>query len=50
MILIPLVTDLVWDALRNLGQFIQFKKHEKHPWESVTFNKVAGFSSPKISD
>ena len=22
--------------------FVQFKKREKHPWKSVTLNKVAG--------
>ena len=25
-----------WDALRDLVPFVQFKKHEKHPWMSVT--------------
>ena len=25
---------------------VQFKKCEKHLWRSVTFSKVAGFSSP----
>ena len=29
-------------ALRDLVPFVQFKKHEKHPWRSVTFSKVAG--------
>ena len=24
--------------------FVQFKKREKHPWRSVNFSKVAGFS------
>ena len=28
-------------ALRDL---VQFKKHEKHPWKSVTFRKISGFS------
>ena len=27
----------IWNALRNLVPFIQFKKREKHPWRSVTF-------------
>ena len=31
------------DVLRDLVPFAQFKKHEKHPWRSVTFSKVAGF-------
>ena len=30
------------DTLRNLVPLVQFKKHEKHPWKSVTFSKVAG--------
>ena len=30
------------DVLRDLVPFVQFKKREKHPWRSVTFNKVAG--------
>ena len=32
------------DALRDLLPFVQFMKLEKHPWTSVTFSKVAGFS------
>ena len=32
----------ICDALRNLVPFVQFKKHEKHPWRSVSFSKVAG--------
>ena len=32
------------DALPNLVPFLQFEKGEKHPWRSVTFSKVAGFS------
>ena len=31
------------DALRNLVPFVQFKKHEKHQWRSITFSKVAGW-------
>ena len=30
-----------YGALRNLVQFVQFKKREKHPWRSVTYSKVA---------
>ena len=30
------------DALHNLVVSVQFKKLEKHPWMSVTFNKIAG--------
>ena len=33
-----------WDALRDLVPFAQFKKSENHPWRSVTFSKVAGWS------
>ena len=31
--------------MRNLVPLVQFKKQEKHPWRSVTFNKVAGSHS-----
>ena len=34
----------IWDALRDLVLFLQFKKHEKHPRSSATSSKVAGFS------
>ena len=34
--------DVKCDALRDLVAFVQFKKHERHPWRSVNFNKVAG--------
>ena len=36
--------DYICGALRDLVQFIQFKKREKHPWRSVNFSKVAGWS------
>ena len=29
----------IFDALRDLVPFVQFKKREKHPWRSVTFTK-----------
>ena len=32
----------IWDALRDLVQFVQFKKREKQPWKSVNFTKAAG--------
>ena len=32
------------DALHDSLSFVQFKKREKHPWRSVNFSKVAGFS------
>ena len=28
----------IYDALRNLISFVQFRENEKHPWRSVTFN------------
>ena len=31
----------VW---RDLVQFVQFRKHEKRPWRSVTLSKVADLS------
>ena len=31
--------------MRYLVPFVQFKKHEKHPWMNVTFSKVAEFAS-----
>ena len=34
----------ICDRLRVLVPFLQFKKREKHPWRSVIFSKVAGFS------
>ena len=34
----------ICDGLRVLVPFVQFKKPEKHPWRSVIFSKVAGFS------
>ena len=33
-----------WDALHDLVPFAQFKKIENHPWRSVTFSNVAGWS------
>ena len=38
-------TDLRTDsgALRDLVQFVQFKKRERHPWRSVNFRKVASY-------
>ena len=38
------ILSRICDALRDLVPFVQFKKREKHPWGSVNFNKVAGFS------
>ena len=38
--------QFVWymfDALRDLVPFVQFKKRQKHPWRSVTCSKVKGW-------
>ena len=32
----------VWDALRDLVPFVQFKQREKHPWRSFSA-KVCNF-------
>ena len=34
----------IFDAWHNLVPFVQFKKREKHPYRSVNFSKVVGFS------
>ena len=34
----------ICDALRDLVPLVQLKKRQKHPWRSVTFSKVTGFS------
>ena len=34
----------IWAALLDLVPFVQFEKRENHPWRSVTFSKVAGFT------
>ena len=39
---------LVWDALRDLVTFLQFKKLEKHPFKSVTFSKERSQKRPLI--
>ena len=31
----------IYDVLCDLVPFVKFKKHEKRPWRSVTFTKVA---------
>ena len=40
-----LLIESICVALRDLIPFVQFKKREKHPWRSVNFSKVAGFST-----
>ena len=32
---------LIWDALRDLVSFAQFKKRRKNPWRSATLSKAA---------
>ena len=34
----------IWADLLDLVPFVQFEKREKHPWRSVTFSKIAGFT------
>ena len=36
-------------ALLDLVAFVQFKKRKKHPWRSVNFSKVAGWSQAEHS-
>ena len=33
--------ECICDALRDLVQFIEFNKREKHPWRSVNIFKIA---------
>ena len=33
-----LLCEIKCDALRDLVQFVQSKKHKTHPWSSVTFS------------
>ena len=37
------LSHYMFDPLRDLVPFVQYKKREKHPWRSVTYNKVGGF-------
>ena len=41
-VLLQLIYKMIWGALRDLVLFVKFKKHEKYPWKSVNFSKVAG--------
>ena len=36
------ISKNVRDVFYDLVPFVQFKKREKRPWESVTFRKAAG--------
>ena len=40
--------DLTWNFWYNLIPFVQFKKPEKHPWRSVTFNTNRNASSKSV--
>ena len=40
----PVFVPIICDALRDLVLFLQFKNPKKHPWRSVNFGKVVGFS------
>ena len=41
-------SSFLCDALCDLVPFVKFQKHEKHPWRSVTFSKVAGYAKHHI--
>ena len=32
-------------ALRDLVQFVQFKKHKKYPWRNITYNFKQGHNN-----
>ena len=32
----------IYDVLRDLVQFVQFKKREKHPWRRKRFSDISG--------
>ena len=38
------IRDGICGASRDLVPFVQFEKREKHPWRSVDFSKVTGWS------
>ena len=44
MIVLVIWISVICGALRDLVAFVQFKNHEKHPWRSVTFSKIAGLN------
>ena len=37
--------QIIYDALRDLVPFVQFKKRKKHPWRSVALLKLQVLSS-----
>ena len=46
---LPRKGTLIFDALHDLVPLKQYKKCGKHPWRSVTFSKVEGFSLKSIT-
>ena len=36
----------IYDALRDLLPFLQFKKREKHPWRAVAFSNFTKINTP----
>ena len=38
------ISGRICDTLGGLVPFVLSKKREKHPWRSIDFSKVAGFS------
>ena len=38
------ITHCICDVLRDLVPFVQFEKHEKHAWRSVTSKRGADLS------
>ena len=38
----------ICDSLSDLAPVVQFKESEKHPWRSVTFNKVKSNTPPWV--
>ena len=47
LVLVPpghIMSNILYDALRNLVLLTQFRKREKRLWRSVTFSKVTGLS------
>ena len=47
LFVVSIAVQSIWDALRDLVPFVQFKKREKHPWRCVVFSKVAACNFTK---
>ena len=39
---------IIYDTLRDLVAFVQFKKREKHLWSCVTIGKVVGLATATL--